>query len=157
MVPTGVHPCAPRFYKGQSISNSEVGHMSALSSFLQMIADLIAQVAAHLLSWFAGLFAALWNAIGALVGLILGWILDLIVMVLNLFQDLFFTLLTTLAHLLPQVPQPPQWYVDSLGGFLGTLNVFFPVSEILTVASIWAAVYGAIFLYKGIKFLRGGG
>lgn len=131
--------------------------MSALASFLQMIADVIAQAAGHVLGWFASLFGALWQAVGSLVGAVLGWFLDLLVMVLNLFVDLFFILLTTLAHLLPPVPQPPQWYADSLGTYLGLLNVFFPVSEVLTAASVWAVVYGAIFLYKGIKFLRGGG
>jgi len=131
--------------------------VSALASFLQMIADVIAQAAGHVLGWFASLFGALWQAVGSLVGAVLGWFLDLLVMVLNLLVDLFFILLTTLAHLLPPVPQPPQWYTGSLGTYLGLLNVFFPVSEVLTAASVWAAVYGAIFLYKGVKFLRGGG
>ena len=131
--------------------------MSALAGFLQMIADLIAQVAAHALGWFSDLASLLWSALGTLVSALLGWVLDLVVLLVNLLVDLFFALLTFLAHLLPPVPDPPGWYVDVLAPYLGVLNAFFPVSEVLTVASIWAAVYGAIFLYKGVKFLRGGG
>jgi len=99
--------------------------LSALASFLQMIANLIAQAAGHVLGYLA--------------------------------VDLFFVLLGFLAHLLPPVPDPPTWYTDALAPYLGILNTFFPVSEVLTAASVWAAVYGAIFLYKGVKFLRGGG
>ncbi|WP_456411515.1 hypothetical protein [Oceanithermus sp.] len=131
--------------------------MGVLASFLQMIADLIARVAGVLLSWFQGLFAALWTASVTLLGSILGWILDLFAFLVNLSIDIFFLFLTFLASLLPPVPDPPDWYVDALAPYLGLLNTFFPVSEVLTAASVWAAVYGAIFLYKGIKFLRGGG
>lgn len=131
--------------------------MSALASFLQMIANLIAQAAGHVLGWFSSLFGALWQALGSLVGAVLGWVLDLLVLLVNFAVDLFFALLSFLAHLLPPVPDPPTWYTDALAPYLGILNTFFPVSEVLTAASVWAAVYGAIFLYKGVKFLRGGG
>ena len=131
--------------------------MSALASFLQMIANLIARAVAHALGWVSDLFGLLWSALATLVSAVLGWVLDLFVLLINLAVDLFFALLTFLAHLLPPVPDPPSWYVDALAPYLGILNTFFPVSEVLTVASVWATVYGAIFLYKGVKFLRGGG
>jgi len=131
--------------------------VSALASFLQMIANLIAQAADHVLGWFSSFSGALWQALGTLVGAVLGWVLDLLVLLVNLLVDLFFTLLGFLVHLLPPVPDPPTWYTDALAPYLGILNTFFPVSEVLTAASAWAAIYAALFLYKGVKFLRGGG
>jgi len=131
--------------------------VSVLAGFLQMIANLIARAVGHALGWISNLFGALWTAFITLLNTVLGWFLDLLVLLVNLLVDLFFILLTFLAHLLPPVPDPPAWYTDALGPYLGLLNTFFPVSEVLTVAAAWAAIYGAIFIYKGVKFLRGGG
>ena len=131
--------------------------MSALAGFLQAILDLLAKVAGFVLGWFGGLAETVWGAIIGLANTLLGWLLQLVATLVNLVVDLFFSLLTFAAGLLPPVPSPPQWYSDSIGHWLGLLNLFFPVSESLSIVGAWAAIYGAIWAYKAVKFLRGGG
>jgi len=131
--------------------------MEGVVSFFQAALDLIGSVFDKLLAWLADLLGLAWGAFTSLLVAVLTWLLDLLVFILNGIVDLFFLFLMFLARLLPPVPDPPTWYVGALAPYLGILNSFFPVAEVLTVASTWATIYGLVFLYKAIKFVRGGG
>ncbi len=131
--------------------------MSALAGFLQAILDLLGQLLFAALDWFRSVITTVWDAVMRVLDQLLAWGLDVLFAVLRMLFDSFVMLLQFAAHLLPPVPEPPQFYTDTIGGYLSILNGIFPLDLVFSLAALWAVIYGAIFLYKAAKFIRGGG
>lgn len=108
------------------------------------------------LNWVLQLVNKLWGAFLAFLSTLVQFFVDLLVALLNLLVDAVFWIIAFASHILPGVPDLPGG-----GGFaldvLAVANYFFPVAELLQAIGFLAAVYGAVYLYKGAKFFRGGG
>lgn len=107
------------------------------------------------LGWVGALIGRLWAAFLGVITAILTWAGDLVLAALGLLVKLVGLLLTAAVAVLPPVPDLPQ--AGGLPSILGQANYFVPLDLAFQLLTVLGVVYGAIWLYKLGKFLRGGG
>lgn len=124
-----------------------IAALSALGSFLAPIifsaagiaSAAIVTVALIVLEKFTGLVSAFGS-----------WFVDGVL-------DVLVAILTWMVGALPEMPTEPVGNLQALADLLTFANRYAPITEAFGMLSLFASVYAAIFGYKLVKFLRGGG
>lgn len=71
--------------------------------------------------------------------------------------DVLVGILVWLVEQLPLMPASPPSNLQAAADMLGFTNRYLPISEVLALLPLYAAVLGGLFIYKGVKLVRGGG
>jgi hypothetical protein len=98
-----------------------------------------------------------WAAMVALVDQLAAWIVGGVGWVVEGLAFVVFGVLGVVVGFFLDMPVFPESAAFNVSEYLGLANRYLPITEAMAMAAVWAAVYGGIFLYKGGKFVRGGG
>lgn len=126
-----------------------------------IVGILLSRLAPFLVTMALNLWTAVWVAVVAVIGIILERgthiFSKVLVFALDKLLDLAVALLLWLVGKLPDMVGAPPIDMSVFVSVVGFANRWFPVQEMAQALVYWSIIYGAVFLYKTVKFVRGGG
>lgn len=128
-----------------------------IAAAFQVLVNVVVSGLGWIVARLAGIVTVLWRAVLVVLDQLLAWGVHLVEWIVLGVVGLFFGFLTVLAGLLPEMPDAPSGLAGTIGGALGVADRYFPVTEVLGMAALWGTIYGGLYLWKLVRFLRGGG
>ena len=118
-----------------------------------------------LINAISGAFSTLIRWLGSALGQFFGgliealqfisaWLLSFFTNAIGYIVETGLAALLVIVGWFPDLPAAPSW---EFPGWLVDANRYVPLSEAVGLGATWAVIFGAVFLYKLAKFVRGGG
>ena len=112
-------------------------------------------VISAVMKWLLGVINGVWEAFIRFLNDLITWVVDLLILVLNFGVDV---IVKTLKFFVGLLPEAPDWQNMGMApALLASADYFVPLGAIAAGLGLMGTTYVLSYVYKGGKFLRGGG
>lgn len=123
----------------------------------QAIVTALGQLWSAFTQWLGGTLQSLWSGFVSMVEFFSAWAISFFVNLLDTLIGGTLEALTVIVSWFPLLEGELAAPTITVPDWIATANRYVPIVEGVGFGATWSAVFGAIFVYKLAKFVRGGG